>query len=130
MIVGRVNRREPIIPLIIREGGGHNLKIEAVVDTGHTGWLTLPPQLIAQLDLPWHSFGQGTLAHGSLVHYDVYLAKVHWNGRVRSVRVSELAAAPLVGMSLLRGSEFRMQTRSRGKLTINPLSNWGRHGRQ
>ena len=36
------------------------------------------------------------------------------------------SAAPLVGMSLLRGCELRMQTRSRGRLTITPLANWGR----
>jgi clan AA aspartic protease len=125
MIVGRVSKREPLISLTIRGSSGHALEIECVVDTGHTGWLTLPPQLITQLDLPWHSFGPGTLADGSVVFYDVYLAKVLWNGRVRRVRVSELAAAPLVGMSLLRGCEFNMQTRSGGRLTIAPLSNWG-----
>jgi predicted aspartyl protease len=85
--------------------------------------------VIAQLNLRWHGFGQGTLADGSVVYYDVYLARVVWNGRVRRVRISELAAAPLVGMSLLRGSEFRMLMRSRGKVTIKPLSNWGHHAR-
>jgi clan AA aspartic protease len=129
MIVGRVRRREPLITLTIRGRGGHDVEIECVVDTGHTGWLTLAPGLIAQLDLPWHSFGQGTLADGSVVLYDVYLAKMRWQGRVRHVRVSELAATPLVGMSLLRGCEFKMQTRSRGRVTITPLANWGRrHG--
>jgi clan AA aspartic protease len=105
MIVGRVRKREPRISLTIRGSGGQALEIECVVDTGHTGWLTLPPQLITQLDLPWHSFGQGTLADGSVVFYDVYLAKILWHGRVRRVRVSELAAAPLVGMSLLGRQE-------------------------
>jgi clan AA aspartic protease len=125
MIVGLVKKREAVIPLTIRGSAG-SLEIEAVVDTGHTGWLTLPPQVIAQLGLRWNGFGQGTLADGSVVYYDLYSAKVLWNGRVRRVRVSELVAAPLVGMSLLRGSEFKMLTRSRGRVTIKPLFNWGR----
>jgi clan AA aspartic protease len=107
MIVGRVKRREPVIPLTIHGLGGQRLEVEAVVDTGYTGWLTLPPRLIVLLRLRWDSFGQGTLADGSVVVYDVYLAKILWNGRLRRIRVNELPATPLVGMSLLRGCEFK-----------------------
>lgn len=126
MIVGQVRKREAVIPLTIRGSAGHELEIKAIVDTGHTGWLTLPPEMIAELNLPWYGFGQGTLADGSVVSYDVYLAKVLWDERFRKVRVSELAATPVVGMSLLRGCELRMQTRSRGRITIARLPDWGR----
>ena len=42
MIVGIVQGREPLIRLTIRGFRGRQQEIEAVVDTGYTGWLTLP----------------------------------------------------------------------------------------
>jgi clan AA aspartic protease len=121
MIVGTVRRREPLIRLTVRGWRGRRQEIEAVVDSGFTGWLTLPPAVIAALNLSWRSFGSGTLADGSVSLFDVYQAKVEWDGRVRSVFVDEFDATPLVGMALLRGSEVKIQVRARGKVTIKRL---------
>jgi clan AA aspartic protease len=121
MIVGMVRRREPVVRLALRGFRGRQQEIEAVVDTGYTGWLTLPPATIAELNLRWQSVGRGTLADGSVSYFDVYQGKVAWVGRVRSVFVDELDAIPLVGMSLLRGYELKMQVRFRGKVTIERL---------
>ena len=57
--------------------------------------------------------------------FDVYQAKVVWDGRVRSVFVDEFDATPLVGMALLRGYEYKMQVRARGKVTIKRLPRRG-----
>src|SRR5437588_5737980 len=66
MIVGIVRAREPLIRLTIRGLRGRQQEIEAVVDSGYTGWLTLPPALIAALNLSWRTVGRGILADGSL----------------------------------------------------------------
>ena len=121
MIVGVVQGREPRIRLIVRGFRGRQREIEAVVDTGYTGWLTLPPSVIEALNLRWQTFGRGVLADGSLSLFDVYQAKVVWDGRVRPVFADEFDATPLVGMALLRGCEFKMQVRARGKVTIKRL---------
>jgi clan AA aspartic protease len=121
MIVGVVRRREPLIRLTVRGFRGRRQEVEAVVDSGYTGWLTLPPAVIAVLHLRWRSFGRGTLADGSVRLFDVYQAKVEWDGRVRPVFVDEFDATPLVGMSLLRGYELKMQVRAGGKVTIKRL---------
>lgn len=121
MIVGVVQGREPLIRLTIRGYRGRRQEIEAVVDTGYTGWLTLPPAVIGALNLRWRTFGRGTLADGSVSFFDVYQAKVVWDGRVRPVFVDEFDATPLVGMALLRGCELKMQVRARGKVTIKRL---------
>ena len=121
MIVGIVQGREPLIRLTIRGFRGRRQEIEAVIDTGYTGWLTLPPSVIGALNLRWRTVGRGTLADGSVSLFDVYQAKVLWDGRVRAVFVDEIDATPLVGMSLLRGSELKMQVRARGKVTIKQL---------
>jgi len=121
MIVGIVRKREPLIRLTIRGFRGRQQEIEAVVDTGYTGWLTLPPTVIGTLNLRWQTFGRGTLADGSTSCFDVYKAKVEWDGRVRSVFVDEFDATPLVGMALLGSCELNMQVRARGKVTIERL---------
>jgi predicted aspartyl protease len=49
MITGIVNLDfEPIIPLSICGSDGKVYTQDAIVDTGLNGWLSLPPDLIAQ----------------------------------------------------------------------------------
>ena len=122
MIVGMVKGREPLIRLTICGFRGRRQEIEAVVDTGYTGWLTLPPTVIRALNLRWRTFGRGTLADGSVSLFDVYQGKVLWDGRIRPVFVDEFDATPLVGMGLLKGFELNMQVRARGKVTIKRLA--------
>ena len=121
MIVGIVQGREALIRLLVRGSRGRQQEIAAVVDSGYTGWLTLPPTVIVALNLRWRTFGRGTLADGSVSFFDVYQASVVWDGRGRRVFVDEFDATPLVGMALLRGYEFKMQVRARGKVTIKRL---------
>ena len=53
MIEGVVNADyEAIIPLRIQGPDGRTRDIEAVVDTGFTDFLTLPPALVDELGLP------------------------------------------------------------------------------
>lgn len=77
--------------------------------------------MIAALNLRWRTFGRGILADGSASSFDVYQAKVVWDGHVRPIFVDEFDATPLVGMALLRGYEYKMQVRARGKVTIKRL---------
>jgi clan AA aspartic protease len=121
MIVGVFRGREPLIRRTVRGSRGRQQQIEAVVDSGYTGWLTLPPAVIIALNLRWRSFGRGTLADGSVSLFDVYQARVEWDGRVRRVLVDEFDATPLVGVSLLRGYELKIQVRAQGKVTIKRL---------
>ncbi len=122
MIVGIVQGREALIRLTVRGFRGFEQEIDAVVDSGYTGWLTLPPTVIAALHLRWQTVGRGILADGSVSAFDVYRAKVVWDANVRSVFVDEFDATPLVGMALLRGYEYKMQVRARGKVTIKRLN--------
>src|SRR5579883_3515119 len=78
------------------------------IDTGFTASLSLPPSLVASLGLPWKSFGRGILADGSACLFDVYVAKVLWDGKKRRVLVDEADTDPLVGMALLSGYESTM----------------------
>ena len=46
MIAGIVRTREARIRLTVRGFRGRRQEIEAVVDSGYTGWLTLPPAVM------------------------------------------------------------------------------------
>ncbi|CAN5892082.1 clan AA aspartic protease [soil metagenome] len=84
-------------------------RIGVVVDTGFTGHLTLRPEIFERLALPIIGCAESILADGSTTIEDVCLARVVWHGTPRPVRALVAEAAPLLGMSLLRGSDLRMR---------------------
>ncbi len=54
MMTGRVNTDlEAVIPMTIYDRNGDIHPQEAIIDTGFNGWLSLPPDLINQLNLQW-----------------------------------------------------------------------------
>ena len=102
MIAGVVNgNREAIIRLVVTGPTGQQQDTEAIIDTGFTGFLTLPPARVAALELSWRSRQPGILADGSVDIFDVYVASVMWDGQPRNVEVEAADTEPLVGMSLL-----------------------------
>jgi clan AA aspartic protease len=121
MITGAVRSDEARIRLKVIGWRGREQEVEAVIDSGYTGALTLPPAVIASLSLRWRSVNRATLADGSTCVFQVYVGKVMWDGKVRRILVDEADTDPLVGMRLLRGHELKMQVRSRGKVTIKRL---------
>jgi clan AA aspartic protease len=122
MIVGVVKaRREATIRFPVRAAGGPASFIDAVLDTGFNGSLTLPPKMIAALGLPWRTRALVILANGSEDLCDIYAAVVRWDGRPRSILVEEADTDPLVGMALLSGYEVRMQVIEGGIVTIGAL---------
>lgn len=73
MITGYVSdNREAVIALHVFDLQGHLHEIEAVIDTGFTGFLTLPPMLIGEWQLRWRSYEQAVLADGQVSTFEVY----------------------------------------------------------
>jgi clan AA aspartic protease len=122
MIIGNVNaNREAIIYLSVIGENKQKQGIKAVIDTGYTGYLTLPSAIITTLDLTWYMQQEGILGDGSLCMFNVYEAAVIWDGEVRSVEINESEADPLVGMGLLEGYELNIQGVAGGLVTIAAL---------
>ena len=66
MIEGVVNAaHEAVLGLALQGPAGQTRDIEAVIDTGFTGFLTVTPALAAKLGLPFEGIGRATLADGS-----------------------------------------------------------------
>lgn len=101
---------------------GQEEEVEAVIDTGFTGSLSLPGTVVAALDLPFRRRGRALLADGSEIFFDVYEATVIWDGSPRQVSVAAADADPLVGMTLLEGYELTVQAVDGGSVFIEALA--------
>lgn len=123
MIEGTVNENlEVTIRLNLHSISGETQDIEAIVDTGFTGHLTLPIELIEHLSLSWLSRGHALLADGSLHVFDVYIGTLTWDGQARTVEVDEAETDPLVGMRLLRDHNLSVDVVERGRVRIVTLA--------
>ena len=123
MIVGEVNALpEAVVRLAVRGPGGHEREIEAVVDTGYTGALTLPAMLISELALPFSSLTRALLADGSETICAAHEANVRWGSLVRRILVHAADVDPLLGMALLQGYELRIEVIEGGRVSIRELS--------
>jgi clan AA aspartic protease len=123
MIMGDVNsRREAMIQLAILGENNQRQGIKAVIDTGYTGFLTLPAAIIAKLGLTWFMQEEGTLGDGSMCMFNVFEASVIWDGQIRPIEINESEADPLVGMGLLEGYELNIEGRAGGAVTIKALA--------
>jgi clan AA aspartic protease len=122
VIVGRVNSdREAVVSLVVQGSQGQTRQIDAVVDTGFTGLLTLPPELIAELDLPLRAQGRAVLGDGREITFDMFKAHVIWDGRTYRIDVDAADTVPLVGMGLLENQELCIQVVLGGSVSIRAL---------
>lgn len=78
-----------------------SVEVEAVLDTGFTGHLALPPEVVTELGLPLLGSRRSVLADGSRIALDVHRAEVLWDGRRRLVEVLAARGGALAGMSLI-----------------------------
>jgi clan AA aspartic protease len=102
---------------------GDKLKsITAVIDTGFTGFLSLPISIITELDLSWSYRDRATLGDGSEVLFDIYDAMVIWGGQYREIEINAAETEPLIGMSMLRGYRLQVDTVQGGLVTIERLN--------
>ena len=83
--------------------------VDAVLDTGFTGYLTLRPDSIRLLGLPFAGYRTFELANGESFEFSNYHAMVSWHGRLSDVLVVGSDSASLLGMDLLWDSSVRME---------------------
>jgi len=122
MITGSVNsRREAIIQLDILGPDGQRQTVDAVIDTGFNGFLTLPGQAVAALGLQRFGSVRVVLVDGSEDLFPTYKATVEWDGAPRDVEVDAADSDPLVGMALLARHELHIQVVAGGTVTVEAM---------
>ena len=121
MMQGVVNQScEAILPIVVKHNATTQL-VDAVIDTGFFGFLTLPFDIVSALGLSWEGRDVATLGDGTFCTFEVYMAVGIWDGQHREVYINESETVPLIGMRLLRGYDLRIQTIEGGTVTIEAL---------
>ena len=119
MIEGIVNdAHEAIIDLTLLGSVGQTREIEAVIDTGYTGFLALPADLVSELGLAYKSGGGAFLADGSEVSFDVYDGVVLWESQARQIEIDATGDTPLVGMLMLDSHSLYVEVEEGGRVLI------------
>ena len=109
--------REAVVRLTVVGFGGRQKAIDAVIDTGFDGFLSLPRSVIEAYtslgDRRW-----AILADGSESVFDVYRGTVLWDRQRRKISINEADSVPLLGMSLLANFVLEVEAWSGGRVTI------------
>jgi clan AA aspartic protease len=123
MMQGLIDQNcEAMIRLVVGNTDSQRQVIDTVIDTGFTGFLTLPSSVLLELDLRAYRREQGTLGDGSTCIFDVYRGVVNWDGEFRRIDINASETTPLVGMSLLYGYRVQFDAIEGGTVTIQALS--------
>ena len=119
MIEGVVNAAyEAVVVLTLQGSAGQVRDIEAVVDTGYSGFLTLPTVVVADLGLPFAYVGQAFLANDDEVSFDVHDVTVLWDGQPRPIKADATGSTPLMGMLLLDNHNLNLEVVDGGRVVI------------
>ena len=123
MIQGAVNAAyEAVVSLTLQSAEGRTQEIEAVVDTGYTGFLTLPPTLVNELGLPFAYVGRAFLANDDQVEFNVHNVTLLWDDGPRDIEADATGSTPLVGMLLLDGHSLNIKVESGGEVVIQAMA--------
>lgn len=119
MISGRVSAElDPLVVVEIRNGQGDLRPVEVIVDTGFSGELALPPDLIQSLELDYIDDVSVALVDGREGRFRAYDGVVSWHGRRREVMAIDLGGDPLLGMALLLECRLTVSARPGGAVLI------------
>lgn len=121
MMTGNVIALHALIAIRFRLIDGATLEREFVIDTGFTGFLTLPPEDIVALGLPFRYRTPATLADGNEIQIPVYDATILWNDNDLEVRVLGTGQRPLLGTALLKDHSLWAQFADFGSVEVEAL---------
>jgi clan AA aspartic protease len=121
VIYGTVVGLQALVSLTLRLPDQQLLEIECVVDTGFAGALTLPPNVVADLNLPFLIWMNANLADDSSVMTPIYQATIIWHGIERNIAVLAMGCRPLLGTDMLEDSNLNIDFYEGGTVVIDEI---------
>ena len=107
-----------IVTLTVQDPTGQSREIEAVIDTGFNGFLTLPAALVGELGLLYQYRSRAILADGSEAFFHVCDVNVLWNSQLMRIETDAADATPLAGMRLLDRHNLNIDVEDGGRVVI------------
>jgi clan AA aspartic protease len=121
VIHGRIVGLQAEVRIMLRLAGRQTVEVECIVDTGFAGALTLPPAMIAELELPFVIRMSANLADDSNVMTAIHQATVIWHGVDRNIAVLAMGRRPLLGTALLEDSNLNIDFYEGGMVVVDEL---------
>jgi clan AA aspartic protease len=113
--------REFVVDLRLSNEDGEQLEVSAVVDTGFSGYLTLPLSIVEKLGLLQTDFEEASLADGSVLRFGVYTVIVEWDEEERAVPALATEGSTLLRISMLLGSVGTFEFQEGGSVTFESV---------
>ena len=108
MISGVVNEwLEAVVSLALHGPNGDLQTIDAIVDTGYSRSLTVTPQLVADLALPFVTTGRAHLADGSVISFGIHNGTITGDEQALHLELDEADTTLLFGMAAASPSSAR-----------------------
>jgi len=120
MIIGSVNSDlDATIRILIEDVNGQSQAIDVKIDTGYTGFLSLPAATVATLGLPATGIDGIRIGDGSTVMAQVHSGVVIWDGKPRTVDVHAMGVDRLIGMRMLASHDLAIRIQDGGVVSIS-----------
>jgi clan AA aspartic protease len=114
--------REAVVRLTLCGLGGRDCAIHAILDTGFSGEMLLPRDIVDELALVPEGEEAIVLADGSRRDIPYYNCTVIWDGTPRDVSALCADGDALIGMALIWDHTLTMRATANGEASIESLS--------
>ena len=122
MIIGTVDvGLNAIVSIAVVGRSGQRQTVEAVIDTGFNGYLTLPYRMVSLLEFLWVRSQSVILGDGNPQLCDVYDEEIVWNNQLRSIEIEAADTQPLIGMALMHSYDLRIEVVEGGAVSLKEL---------
>lgn len=120
MIEGVARNSAPRIILTVH-GEDDSEDIEFLIDTGCTGFLSLPTSTLDALGAEEEGAAFVSMADGSYRRAMLYRVNVEWNGDEREVQAITLEDQPLLGFQMMQGYHLSIEMSEGGLATMEEM---------
>lgn len=97
-------------------------EVEAVIDTGFSGWLTLPEVAVRELGLQIYRRRRVRIADNRVTWMLTYRAVAQWQGRQIDILVHQTEnPRPLLGTAMLEHCRLTVDMQEGGPVAVTPL---------
>lgn len=122
MIHGRITPDlEVLVPIELFRLDSTKHELHIGVDTGFTGYLILPVDVLLDLGAPRVGSRTAKLGDGGRVSMDAYLVEVLWRDQQRRVLALHSEGRSMIGLSLLYGHRLTVDVVQDGRVAIECL---------